>query len=152
MMKKSELLRGIFGNRTQDFHLHEYESLRRELEIVIQEHRALERNVLVAIGITWGWLYSISKPTPAWTFFIPFLFAILGSIRAYGMNKAYDKFHGYLCEIEEAFSQDGAPTGWEHCIERTKRGTQESLGQLLFWGILLVSTLTIAILRSCHRV
>jgi len=77
----------IFSQRSEDFHLSEYACLRKEIELVLKDYRALERNAVVAIGISWGWLYD--KKAPAWVFCIPCLFAILGSIRAYGIAQTF---------------------------------------------------------------
>ena len=138
---------GVFNERSEDFHLKEYESLRHELETLLQDHRALERNAVVAVGITWGFL--IKEHTPGWTYCIPCLFAILGALRAKGISNTYTTFGDYLHQIEAAFSKPGAPAGWEHFI---KKGTDSSKGGLLFWVLLILSTGGVAVLRLCHVV
>jgi hypothetical protein len=141
---------GTFNAKAEDFHLKEYESLRRELEIVLQDSRGLERNVVLAIGATWAWLYS--KSGAPWTFLIPCMFAILGAIRAHGINDTYTTFATYLSEIEEAFRKAGGPKGWEHFLRDFKkdRGTDYSKGELLFWILLIASTISVAILMFVH--
>jgi hypothetical protein len=136
---------GTFGVRSEDFHLSEYACLRREIELMLKEYRALERNIVFAIGITWGWLYS--NRAPAWMFWIPSLFAALGSIRAYGVMKAFGQLGGYLFEIEEAFSRPGSPMGWQHFHGKT---TGSAKGAFFFWLILVLATLGVAFLRFCH--
>jgi hypothetical protein len=147
MTQNAELQRRIFSENSKDFKLLEYEYLRREVEIVIQEHRALERNVLIAIGIAFAWLYTISK-TP-WLFVILPLIAACGKRRADGIYKAYREFHRYLSEIEEAFWKDGVPRGWEHSLTS---GTHESDGDRAFWWILIGLTSLVLGLRVWHKV
>jgi hypothetical protein len=138
---------GIFTAKSEEFHLREYECLRREIEQLSQTSRALERNVIVAVGITWGWLYSRPSPVPPWTYLIPCLFSILGTIRAYGIEQTFGQLGGYIEKIEDAFRKADGPEGWEHF---NKEGTFDSKGQALFWIILNASSLAIAVLRFCN--
>ena len=146
----TKLTPGTFSTKCEDFHLIEYECLRREMEIVLQDSRALERNVVLAIGATWAWLYT--KQGAPWTFLIPCMFATLGAIRAYGINDTYTTFGTYFSEIEEAFRKTNGPKGWEHFLEDFKkdRGTDYSRGELLFWGLLIGSTIGVAVLMFVH--
>jgi hypothetical protein len=149
MSDKRHATIGTFGHKSEDFHLKEYEFLRRELEIILQEDRALERNVVVAVGVTWGWLYS--QHTPPWTYCIPFLFAVLGAWRAYGINETYGTFGTYLEKIEEAFTKEGSPKGWQHFLDEDDEGTSYSKGALTFWVILIISTIVVGAFIYFHQ-
>jgi hypothetical protein len=135
---------GIFASKSPEFHLSEYACLRKEVELMLEDYHALERNVVIAVGITWGWLYD--KCALPWMFCIPCLFAILGAIRAKGISGAFGKLRGYLIEIEIAFWSTDGPEGWEHF----HKDTGFSKGAVPFWSILILATLVVAVLRICH--
>ena len=144
-MKLPDPREGLFEEKSAEFFLKEYECLRKELELLIQESRALERYVLVAVGVVWSWLYHEHEP---WgTFLVVCLFPILGAIRAYGINKTFGEFGTYIESIEIAFKRKEGPLGWEHA---NREGTPDSKGAVIFWALLNASTLLVAILRLCH--
>jgi hypothetical protein len=127
----------------KDFYLKEYECLRREIEWLLVEGRSLERNVVIAIGVTWAWLLDKSSTlhVPKWSWFAPCLFSGLGILRAYGYTKEFRALHDYLKSIESAFSAKSDPAGWEHFAPRgwTSKST------LLFWLVLLLATTGVAL-------
>jgi hypothetical protein len=153
---------------TKDFLLKEYECLRKEVEWLLKDYRGLERNIVVAVAVLWSWLFhekwdaasGRNLHTLAW--FIPFLFAVLGSVRARGIFKAFGVLHDYLLEIEETFTTDSYPQGWEHFLtpkeEPAKAGgsrdlhrkTGASTAAFTFWGILDSVTLLLAVMVACH--
>jgi|SRR5580704_15418072 hypothetical protein len=131
---------GTSADKADDFYLKEYEALRREIEWLLKDYRELERNVVIAVGLTWAWLFERTPPKPAWL--IPILFAGLGAWRAYGITESFDHYHEYICHIEDAFSRPGDPGGWEH----TKwHGSGGAKGAFLFWLSLIVVTVIAAI-------
>ena len=66
----------------KEFLLKEYESLRKEIEWMLTDIRALERNVLVAVGVTWAWLFT-HKDLPSWVWFlIAFCAAVSMAVRS----------------------------------------------------------------------
>lgn len=89
---------GTYASDSKEFHLKEYECLRKEFEWLLEASRSLERNVVIAVGVTWGWL--LDKPStlqlPKWVWFTPCLFAGLGSLRYSGLTKRFNMLHGYL--------------------------------------------------------
>src|SRR5713226_2321001 len=92
-----------------DFHLEEYKALRKEIEWLLQDYRSLERNIAVVCGGLLAWLFEHQQSSQRWTpqdlaWIIPFLFAGLGSVRAWGIFQAFDVYHEYIVKIEEAFS------------------------------------------------
>ncbi len=132
---------GTCIDKAADFYLKEYECLRKEIEWLLKDYRDLERNVVIAVGLTWAWLFEKGPPKAAW--FIPFLFAVLGAVRATGILKSFRNYHEYITRIEEAFSRPGDPGGWEHSPWRGG----VSKGAYLFWLILILVTLSVAIYR-----
>jgi hypothetical protein len=65
--------RGKYAHSATEFYLKEYEYLRREIEWLLKDYRALERNVVIALGITWGWLLAQRQLIPAWMLRVPCL-------------------------------------------------------------------------------
>jgi hypothetical protein len=128
----------------KDFLLKEYESLRKEIEWMLTDIRALERNVLVAVGVTWAWLFT-QKNLPGWVWFFPCLFVALGCVRALGIIKAFGHFRDYIAKIESAFLPGENPEGWEHFC---KGKTGASTGGWIFWALLVVTTLFVALVRA----
>lgn len=141
----------LFEDKSSEFHLKEYDCLRREIELHTQEARSLERNSLIAVGAIWAWLLhnAVKDAIPAWAFFIPCLFSVLRPIRAYGINQTFDELGEYIREIENSFHKVDGPRGWEHFnSERNEgEGTPEDKGAFVFWVILNLATFTVAILR-----
>lgn len=95
---------------------------------------ALERNVLIAIAGTWVW--PIGRAAPSWTFLIPVLFALLGSLRAYGIMRAFGRIGAYIKTLEGAFTRPDGPAGWQHF----QKGTGAATGAVLFWACVVVAT------------
>jgi hypothetical protein len=132
---------GTCIDKAADFYLKEYECLRREIEWLLKDYRDLERNVVIAVGLTWAWLFEKDPPKAAW--FFPFLFAVLGALRASGIDKSFKNYHEYIRRIETEFSRAGDPGGWEHSPRRG--GLSE--GAYVFWLILILVTVGVAIYR-----
>ena len=132
----------ISGKR--EFLIKEYESLRKEIEWMLTDIRALERNVLVAVGVTWAWLFT-NKDLPGWVWLFPCLFVALGCVRAVGMVRAFGHFRDYITKIESTFLPDKNPEGWEHfCNGKTGAST----GSWIFWTLLVLTTLSVALARG----
>jgi hypothetical protein len=47
---------GKHADNAKESYLKEYQCQRKEIETLWNDYRALERNVVVAIGVTWAWL------------------------------------------------------------------------------------------------
>jgi len=135
---------GTFHARSEEFHLSEYACLRSEIELVLKDYRELERNIVIAVGVTWAWLYH--EKMAAWAFCIPCVFAILGALRAKGVNSAFGVLHKYILKLESAFHRQGGPQGWEH--EHLQTGFAKGSGA--FWLILIVVTIAVAIFVFYH--
>jgi hypothetical protein len=129
------------------FSLKEYECLRAEIVWLLKDYRVLERNALIAVAISWAWLFENSD-LPRWAWFLPVLFVGLGALRASGIFKQFGVFHEYIAKIEEAFSRNKDLDGWEHFSwERTG---WVSASATVFWVILLLSAGAIAFYEWCH--
>src|ERR1700722_3211808 len=92
----------------KEFLLKEYESLRKEIEWMLTDVRALERNVLVAVGVTWAWLFT-HQDLPCWVWCFPSLFVALGCVRAVGMIWAFGQFRTYIKKIESTLLPEPDP-------------------------------------------
>jgi hypothetical protein len=140
---------GTCIDKAADFYLKEYECLRKEIQWLLKDYRDLERNAVIAVGLTWAWLFERRPPAAAW--FIPILFAALGALRASGIMKSFNNYHEYITRVEDAFSRSDDPGGWEHT---PLRGSGVSKGAYLFWLVLIVVTVIVAIYgcisRACH--
>jgi len=51
-----------FESKAEEFYLSEYASLRAEIELHLKYYNDLERNVVIAIGVVWSWLGTLSCP------------------------------------------------------------------------------------------
>lgn len=145
-----------------DFHLEEYKALRKEIEWLLQDYRALERNIAVVCGGLLTWLFAQKHSCQEWSpqdlaWIIPFLFAGLGSVRAWGIFKAFDVYHEYIVKIEEAFSAGMNLGGWEHFLNtqtQDKKDKRRTIGAskfaYMFWISLDVVTFLVGLLFSFH--
>jgi hypothetical protein len=127
---------------SKDFFLKEYECLRREIEWLLKDYRALERNAVIAVGVTWGWLFEKGTGAPKWAWFFPCLFAVLGSIRALGITHAFGLFHQYISQLEKSFSGQGYPPGWQHFSSGKTASTRVGAA---FWALLIIGTVVVAL-------
>lgn len=132
---------GKFQDKSADFYLQEYEYMRREVEIVIKFARELERNVVVAVGISWAWLFRERQNIPGWSWLFPCLFVILGVMRAYGNTVYFRAVNNYLTMVERTIVGDSAPRGWHRYTERN----WTRLSVLGFWSLLFISTVAVAL-------
>jgi hypothetical protein len=140
---------GKYAPDSKEFHLKEYECLRKEVELLIEERKTLERSVVVAIGVSWAWLFHERSNIPPWTWLIPCLFAVLGLARAYGISLFFRSASAYFMTIEDAFFKPEDPVGWVHfTIER--RWTR--ISTIAFWSILIAFTGIVATYEIRSRV
>ncbi len=145
---------GIFHTRGDDFHLEEYKALRAEVLALLETLRSLERNVIVAVGVSWAWLIDKGDKTPKWSWFVPVLFAVLGMWRVRGILRFFGQFRAYLFKLEDAYFVVNSPEGWQHFTQRwgkapngEKASGEKKLsdGTVAFWATLFLVTLAVAI-------
>src|SRR5580704_15341608 len=136
----------LLKHSSKEFYLKEYGCLRKEIEWLLKDYRDLERNALIAIVASWVWLLEKGKDLPPIVWFLPFLFAVIGSMRATGIMRAFTNFKNYISQLEEAFRTPGDPQGWEH-FPKTGRFARGAVSRFagVFWGLLLLLTGIIAI-------
>ena len=151
----------------RDFHLKEYDSLRKEIELSIQEARTIERQALIATALVWTWLVThadVNLPTISW--WVPMFFAVLGGAKCYRLLKSVNRAAVYILELEKILTTDGL--GWEHflfkdkarsiprplrtikwpALQREMRFT--SWPALFFWIVLLTATFLFPIVARRH--
>jgi hypothetical protein len=135
----------------KEFYLKEYEFLRREVEIAISDYRATERNIVIAVGVSWAWLYQVRKEVPWEAWLVPCLFVVLGILRTYSDETFFRSAHKYLTRVEESFSSANDPGGWEHWEHANVARNWTRFSAVLFWTFLLLSTIAVAIFEICRR-
>jgi hypothetical protein len=138
---------GIHALDAKDFYLKEYESLRAEILWLLQDCRTLERNVIVAIGVSWAWLFEKKDALPGWAWLIPCLFAVLGGIRMAGIMQSFSVYREYMTRIEKTFSGEGDPGGWDTSRHRI----HTSDVALVFWILLILATIVVAYMEGRGR-
>jgi hypothetical protein len=152
----AKLPEGPFSKNSSEFHLQEYIALRAEVLALLETLRSLERNVVVAVGITWGFLIERGKLAPQWSWFIPVFFGILGAWRVRGILHEFGKFRDYIAELEEAYYSEKGPIGWQgfsrleqSAFSERKQSAFSKLkrsdGTVAFWTTLLITTIAVGI-------
>lgn len=134
---------GTHSIRSRAFYLKEFVCLRDEIVWLLKDYRALERNAVIAVGVSWAWLFKEGNTSIRLAWFIPVLFATLGALRASGIFKQFGVFHGYVESVESAFVELGGPQGWEHFSWGKSGWVSQSA--FVFWVALLVSTVGIGV-------
>jgi hypothetical protein len=134
-----------FKDNAKEFYLKEYECLRKEVEWLLKDYRDLERNAVIAVGVTWAWLFDHNMKMPWWAWCFPCLFALLGGLRGMGILRAFGNFKGYISRVEDAFSKPSDPGGWEH-FPRPKGSTSRFAAT--FWILLIGSTGVVAVFHG----
>jgi hypothetical protein len=133
---------GPFAQHSHEFFLAEYDALRRELIAMISENRAVERNVVISVGVSWAWLFHERQNIPRLAWLLPCLFAALGLVRALGYRRYFRDMFSYQCTVEDSFFVENGPIGWDN--HHGMRGwTRLSTGA--FWGLLISVTVLISV-------
>jgi hypothetical protein len=139
--------------KPEEFSFKEYDSLQEQVRATRDDSRAVERNVIVAIGLFWAFLIKESSsvkmlPHPSLAWWIPVLFSILGAARSAALGFKQESLSIYLRQLESLFAaeEDVTPKGWEH-FEK-KRGGFIRISAWLFWFILMTVTVIVAMKES----
>jgi hypothetical protein len=91
-----------------DFRLEEYKALRKEIEIYVQESRALERYAIIGVGAIWVWL--IANKVHDWVpWLIPLLLTLAVAARGFSVLSQCRQLGSYLADVEKYFGV----MGWE---------------------------------------
>ena len=139
--------KGPLSAHAKEFYLKEYEFLCREVELAINDYRSTERNVVIAVGVSWAWLYQVRREIPSLAWLAPCLFVVLGILRTYSDEAFFRSTHQYLSRVEELFSRAEHPGGWEHAPV-SRNWTRFSA--VLFWAVLLAATIVVAVFEICR--
>ena len=151
----------------RDFHLKEYDSLRKEIEFSIQEARTIERQALIATALVWTWLVTHTDVNlPAISWWVPMFFAILGGAKCYRLLKGVNRAAVYILKLETILTTD--ELGWEHFLFEYKAQSIPcplraikwpalqremrfiSWPALFFWSVLLAATILFPIVARKH--
>lgn len=143
---------GKYSDRAADFALQEYSLLRTEIITYIKDTRSVERNIIVAIGVVWGFL-ALHPPTPVdrWAWWVAPLFAVAGSIRMWALDKSFREFSSYLKDTEAVFREPGGIGGWEHFLHAKKKRTIFAT-TAFFCLLMIAATVTVAVYKSIYYV
>src|SRR5258708_27703940 len=103
------------GNPLLDFHLVQYEALRKEIESCVEEMRSVERYALIGTGIVWAWLATNAQIKIPYIiiWWVPLLFSLFGWIRTVALATSVRRLAGYIREKEEPLFCNPGVEGWE---------------------------------------
>ncbi len=136
--------------------LEEYRGLRNEIELRGGEQRAMERNTVLLSASIYGFLLypkagtvdCADRPFLLMAWYLPPLFSFLALIRWRESVKMIEALASYLLEIEMSVFSKG---GWEAHLDRERRKQKRlplvSRWYLLFWVVVIIGALVVALLR-----
>lgn len=134
-----------YMERSVDFHLKEFDSLRQEIVSSVEEGRRLERYALVITSGVWVWLLThpdIQLPLISW--WIPFLFTCIGGIHAYTQLKNIQLMAEYIQILETMFCRTGELKGWQTFLLEKRQTDPGELrfrrSAAVYWVILFLAT------------
>src|ERR1700683_3918572 len=85
-----------------DFHLKEWESLRKEIESQIEHTRKLELAIVGGLGAFYAWFVSEKSHNPThWLLVIPCLLVLLAGLRAWATLTRIREIATYILIIEK---------------------------------------------------
>lgn len=131
----------------RDYYVKEFDALRREVDWTMKDSRLVERNVIVAIGIFWGFLLKekdihLAPEVRHAAWCVPVLFAVVGGLRSLAISLKLNLIGSYVDTIEKYMRKksepDGSPVGWETFQKgKTRWITASACG---LWIVLIVVT------------
>ena len=139
---------------TKDFHLREYELLKKEVSEQVEHTRKLEIYAAGGIAAFYAWfIASVSKTPPmslpSIVLAIPMLLALLGAWRAWAALTRITEIAGYLIEVEAVLALKDPKLGWE-TFRRANPSSPFLLSGGAFWiGLVLVTVIAWGVLRRC---
>jgi hypothetical protein len=127
----------------KDFHLKEFECLRKEIEFTLTEFHSIQRYVILASGAVWAWLFTQCVTIwEAWA--IPLLFAGVGLIRHLALLEQLKIISSYIQQLEQKFAPEAC--GYEYFYRlQWKKWKYAPYSNALVWSILPVLALVLTI-------
>jgi hypothetical protein len=134
----------------KDFHLKEYELLKKEVSDQVEHTRKLELYAVGGIAAFYAWFMSPKTPPPSAALGIPLLLVLLGAWRSWAALARIKEIAGYLIQVEAVFALK-EPGGWE--TYRTKNPSRPFLlSAAAFWaGLVVVAGVAWVVLTRCER-
>lgn len=129
-----------------NFHLIQFEALRKEIESCVEEIRIIERYALIGTGIVWAWLATnaqLNVPYVIW--WIPLLFSVFGLFRTVALATSVRRLARYIREKVEPLFCDQGVEGWE--TYRWKNVTPSiKLSVYTFWVLHSIATIAVPLI------
>jgi hypothetical protein len=127
----------------RNFYKSQYQALRKEIELLLAEARAAQRNAAIATGVVWTWLATHEITLDyRWCWFIPVAFPLLGSIYSAAVNLRLGAISRYLTSFEEEVCSTEIP-GWQTFSKGERRHVLLRSGGF-FWIALFLLTIIVA--------
>ena len=132
----------------------EYESLRKEIEVISKELRDTEKYTILAIAAVWVWIITNDDKIPnegknlLW--WLPVFLVAIGFFRFLGVKQSLEKIANYIAtNIEPTFLKEGL--GWENYLRNSPNNNkiQWWISSYLIWGALFFTTTIVANMMSC---
>jgi hypothetical protein len=133
-----------------DFNKSEYDGLRREIELKLNEASALERYAVLGTSGVWAWLatHATSKAYQ-WFWFIPVVLTLLSFYRFRALEKEFGLFAEYLESLESRLKTEGWQTFLVKSENKTRRNSISTSSEV-FWITLLVATILVGAYGARH--
>src|SRR6266404_7869972 len=102
-------------NQLSDFHLQQYDWLKKEIGSAISEAYSQERYAVIGAGAVWAWLatHLSPAPPPKLSWWIPLVFALFGGLRSLALILTIKPKAAYMRRLEDEAFPAQEPQGWE---------------------------------------
>jgi hypothetical protein len=126
------------------FHMNEYNTLRKEMEMRNQELLKLQTYAVIGTFAAWSWLATTSRPLPKFIWYLPTILTILCFTKARTHLGGIFRSAEYLRELEKAVPKLPPLQGWENFVQDKRvKGLGRWSWNLTFWIILIIATIVI---------
>ena len=125
----------------REFHLKEYDTLRKEIMARVDEARKTAQFVIVVAGAIWAWLITnnASKTIPNIAYWLPFFVMLLGLIRSIAVLITISRITKYLRKLELILCEKSLLKGWETFVEAERTFLTDSAA-IAFWVVSILVT------------
>lgn len=138
------------ASKTADFHVKEWEYLRTDIRLQIEQSKYLELATVVALAAFYAWFLSVSKPVPRVALLLPVIVALLGAVRSWATLRHIQRMAAYVRTLEQRLSlgTDGL-IGWDRTrVANNSKSPELKLSAILFWFVVIAITLVAPCLLS----